>query len=578
MTGARALLHGTLQMATCSLPLAFCLQSFPCTPRGGEPASSGPGPAPPALRQPGARDARKAVPVAMTLRCEGPTHPISPLIYGIGARPMHDTQGRWRLHPAARRWGGNHASRYNWEHGNAWNTGKDWFFRNVDYDGTPGPAYERFIDDDLAHGAATALTVPTLGWVAKDTTSYAFPVSVHGPQLSVAPENADAGNGVSLRGTLLAPGPKERTSVPMPPSSIGRWVRAIRARDEARGRRGVAMYILDNEPTLWSETHRDVHPEPVSYDELLDRTIAYATEIRRADPEARIAGPAMWGFPALFESGVDKAAHPAHPDRDRHGGVALFPWWLAELRAHERRAGVVLIDVVDVHFYPQGRGIGVGASGETDPDTAARRIRSTRALWDPAYRDESWIADEVRLVPRLEAWIAENRPGLGVSIGEYNFGAEGHMSGGLAVAEALGRFAELGIASAFYWDYPAEGSPASWAFRAYRDFDGSGGRFLDASVPAASQDPLASIFASRDARGEHVVVVLLGLDPARAFAAQIDVSSCGRVVVGRRFVYQGGPTGFAPAELSQASAGARTLVTLPPYSITVLDLHFVPPP
>src|SRR6202022_154023 len=99
-----------------------------------------------------------------------------------------------------------------------------------------------------------------------------------------------------------------------------------------------------------------------------------------------------------------------------------------------------------------------------------------------------------RLAPRLQAWSAEKHPGLGISIGEYNFGAEGHMSGGLAVAEALGRFGEQGITSAFYWDYPAKNTPASWAFRAYRDFDGRGGKFLDESVPAESPDPRASIF------------------------------------------------------------------------------------
>ena len=579
MSGAHALLRGELPVAIRKLQiLGFCLLSSSCTPRGGEPASSGAGPAPTARPLPGARAPKEDVPVAMTVRCDAPTHPISPLIYGIGAKPMHGGPDLWLLHATARRWGGNHTSRYNWEHGNAWNAGKDWFFKNVDYDGAPRPAYRRFVDDDLAHGVATAITVPTIGWVAKDTTSFAFPVSVHGPQRSVAPENADVGNGVSRRGALLTPGPPDRTSVPMPPSSIGRWVREIRTRDETSGRRGVQMYILDNEPTLWSETHRDVHPHPVSYDELLEKTVAYAAEIRRADPEALIAGPAMWGWTALFSSGVDRAAYPAHPDRSDHGGVALLPWWLAEVSAREKRAGLRLIDLVDVHFYPQGRGIGVGVSGETDPDTAARRIRSTRALWDPTYEDESWIADRVHLVPRLEAWIAEMHPGLGISIGEYNFGAEEHMSGGLAVAEALGRFGALGIASAFYWDYPPRDSPASWAFRAYRDFDGRGGRFLDTSVPAGSPEPLASIFASRDASGEHMVVVLLDLDPSRSIAARVDLSSCGRVVTQRRFVYVGGRSGFAPASTEPETAGALPPVTLPPYSITVLDLHLVPQP
>src|SRR6185436_17484441 len=158
--------------------------------------------------------------------------------------------------------------------------------------------------------------------------------------------------------------------------------------------------------------------------------------------------------------------------QDAHGGTPLLPWWLRETLTHEKRTGVRLIDVVDVHFYPQGRGIGVGVAGETDRDTAARRIRATRSLWDPSYEDESWIGEKMRLLPRLRAWIDENHPGLGISIGEWNFGAERHMSGGLATAEALGRFGEQGVASAFYWDYPDRDSPAYWAFRAFRNFDG----------------------------------------------------------------------------------------------------------
>lgn len=545
-------------------------------------ASPEPAPAPPpagaAMSAPAARAPAGTVRVAMTLRCNEPTRPISPLIYGIGVQPTRDLPDQWLTFATARRWGGNHTSRYNWELGNAWNTGKDWFFENVDYSkGAARPAYQRFIEEDLAHGVATVMTVPTIGWVAKDTTSYGFPISLLGPQLSAAPENGDAGNGVAPGGALIRPGPPTRTSVAMPPADIGRWVRAIRGRDQAGKARGVHAYILDNEPTLWNETHRDVHPEPVSYDELLEKTVAYATEIRKADPDALIAGPALWGWTAYFYSGVDKAAYPAHPDQDRHGGVPLLPWWLGEVASYEKRTGVRLIDVVDVHFYPQGRGIGTGVSGETDAETAARRIRSTRALWDPVYKDESWIADRVRLIPRLQAWIAEKHPGLGISIGEYNFGAEEHMSGGLAVAEALGRFGQHGVASAFYWDYPPRNSPALQAFRAYRNFDDSGGRFLDESVRAESGHPLASIFASRDAKGDHVVVVLLDLDPSRAFAAEVDATSCGRVVGRREHVYVAGAPGFARVS-SEHDMGAPLRALLPPYSITVLDLHFTAKP
>ncbi|MGH7330806.1 MAG: hypothetical protein ACREJX_20850, partial [Polyangiaceae bacterium] len=55
--------------------------------------------------------------VAITIHCDKPSHPISPLIYGIGVQPNHDAPGsqEWVLGATARRWGGNHTSRYNWE-------------------------------------------------------------------------------------------------------------------------------------------------------------------------------------------------------------------------------------------------------------------------------------------------------------------------------------------------------------------------------------------------------------------------------------------------------------------------------
>ena len=170
-------------------------------------------------------------------------------------------------------------------------------------------------------------------------------------------------------------------------------------------------YILDNEPMLWNSTHRDVHPEPTTYDELLAKTIAYGTVIRRADPEAKIAGPAEWGWLAYHYSAKDAAAGVfLRPDRRQHGDVPLIPWYLRKLREHEQRTGTKVLDILDVHYYPMADGV---HSGQTDPATAARRIRSTRSLWDPTYKDESWIGERMRVLPLLREWIAENYPGLG---------------------------------------------------------------------------------------------------------------------------------------------------------------------
>ena len=514
---------------------------------------------------------RRARPIHMTVSCSGPSHRINPATYGIAYDPRLDGQAGhvWNLGIGARRWGGNPASRYNWEHGRAWNTANDWFYENVNFTGNADFTYEHFLAANRSHGVETALTVPMLGWVARDTESYSFPVTVFGPQQGTDPQRPDAGNGLSAAGKALDPAPPSRTSVAAPPEMIGRWVAAIREADGRRGGRRVHSYILDNEPMLWSSTHRDVHPLPTTYDELLERTVSYGSAVRRADPEAVIAGPAEWGWPAYFFSGLDAAAgFRVKPDRRQHQDVPLLAWYPRQLREHERRTGERLLDVVDVHFYPMAEGVG-GAEGGVAPAIAAKRIRSTRALWDPSYRDESWIDEPVRLLPRLKEWIGENYPGRGISIGEWNFGAETHMSGGLAAAEALGRFGEAGIHSAFYWTYPPPGSPAAHAFLAFRNYDGRGGRFLDFSIGTRA-DPGTSFFASRDEAGTSIVAVALNFDPEAPADVTFSLGSCGQPETVRSYSYDG-RSGFVPSPpLSPSTSEFRRV--LPPYSINVLQI------
>jgi hypothetical protein len=505
---------------------------------------------------------------ALTVKCKAPTHPISPLIYGVAnGKETED------LRASARRWGGNPTSRYNWQLGDAWSTASDYFFQNVKLDFT----YKSFIDEGLARKQAVAITVPIIGWVAKDRSSYSFPVSAYGAQKDIDPHHPDIGNGVGPNDKELRPGDPSRTSVPASPEWVRQWVKSIRDDDARRGTRGVQSYILDNEPALWNSTHRDIHPEPLGYDELLDRTIRYGAAVRAADPDAVIAGPAEWGWPAYFWSAKDAVAgFSAKPDRRAHGDVPLLNWYLAKLREHEQKTGVRILDVVDLHFYPQGKGIFEnGGGGGTDLDTAKRRFRATRSLWDPDYLDESWIKEKIRLIPRLKEVIAENYPGRGISIGEWNFGAEGHISGGLALAEVLGRFAQGGITSAYYWTAPKPSTPAYWAFRAFRNFDGRGGQFLDRYVESTAPDG-SSMFVSRDEAGQRMVAILVNFNNDTGLKAKIDVSSCGTVASRRTFGYAGQPAGFG--EPKTASGGGGVVEeSVPPYSITVFDIALAKP-
>lgn len=499
---------------------------------------------------------------ALTVLCRGASHTIDPMIYG-------SSSDDWSSGQSAHRIGGNTLTRTNWELG-AWNTGSDWYFRNVRAEGN----VFSWIKGNAEKRQPTALVVPLIGWIAKDDKAVGFPRSKWPQQRKFDPDVPEAGDGFTPAGKPIEPGPPTQTSIPAPPELIRDWIRRLVADDQARGWRGVHMYILDNEPTLWNETHRDVHPQPLTYDELLDRTIRYASVIREADPGAVIAGPAEWGWTGYMYSAEDReAGWMLRPDRRRHNDLPLVTWYLQQLAQYEKKTGKRLLDVLDLHFYPTPEGI-FGPEERTDPETSELRIRSTRSLWDSTYKDESWVSDVIRLIPRMREWVATNYPGLKISLGEWSFGAEDHISGGIATAEVLGRFGQQRLDSAFYWGKPKPTSPTYWAFRAFRNFDGNGGRFQDTSLPTRDTDRV-SLFASRDDAGGRLVLVLVNRDPARSSKATVQLQGCPVPSAVRMFAFDAHSQALELVERAQPHAKGVS-ATLPPYSFAVLDLDLQP--
>jgi hypothetical protein len=518
---------------------------------------------------------KASTPMAVT--CKSPGQPVSPTIFGIAWADTDKDIGA-----TAHRWGGNTTSRYNPKLGNAWSTANDWFWENIEID-----SWEKFVGKAAEKGGRAAITIPMLGWVAKDTESCAFTTKAFPHQDKTDPNRAHCGNGKKPDGKSVLEPPKDPSAwqTRITPEDVGAWVAQIKAADAKRGKRVVYMYILDNEPALWNTTHRDVHPDGITYDELLEKTIAFGTAVRKADPDAIIAGPAEWGWPGYFYSGKDaKAGFRLKPDRRAHDDQPLLAWYLKKLAEHEKKTGVRVLDVLDVHIYPQADGVqngddeGGDGGGSTDRPTNDLRLRTTRSLWDRDYEDESWIGEQkidanengrVFLIPRMKELIAKNYPGLGFQIGEYNFGAEHHISGALALAEALGRFALHGVSHAYYWTFPKKPKPAYWAFRAYRNYDDAGGRFLDTIVPSSSPSG-TSLFASRDESGKKWVLVALNFSADRPFETTIALDGCAAPSAIKSFVYTGAPQGMTPGDAKIEGSGIKT--KLPPSSLTVFEV------
>ncbi len=228
---------------------------------------------------------------------------------------------------------------------------------------------------------------------------------------------------------------------------MGEWVRAIRKYDNQTHTRNVEQYILDNEPMLWNSTHRDVHPSATTYERAAQKDHRLRHRGPQGRPPGRHSGARAVGLASVFLLGArtPKWASLPNPTAACTAIRPFLDWWLMKLRDHAQRTGQRILDVVDVHFYPQADGT-YGHGEKTDP--CRRRLahpRHARTVGSQPTRTSRGSPTKSSLIPRLKEIIADNYPGLKVSIGEYNFGGERHISGALAQAEALGRFGQQGV-------------------------------------------------------------------------------------------------------------------------------------
>jgi hypothetical protein len=494
-------------------------------------------------------------------------HAISPDIYGMnGGDPAFVAE----IGVSVARWGGNASSRYNFRN-QTYNTGSDWYFENIPTDADH--SVEGMVRSNLDRGIKPIVTVPMIGWVAKDSSpshpfTCGFPASRFPEQDAFDPWDAECGNG-QLNGTNLTGVPTD-SSIPVDASFDGAMVSHLVGQFGTAAQGGVPIYELDNEPVLWSSTHRDVHPEVVTYDELGGKGTATAAAIKAADPHAAVLGPSGWGYCEWIASGLDGCAPGA--DAAAHGGLNLSQWYLKNMKDFsDAHGGQRMLDYFDQHYYPQ-------ISGDKNPEANALRLRSTRSLWDPTYVEESWIgpggvnAPPLQFIRTMKAWVAQYNPGTKVAVTEYNWGALDDINGALAQADVLGIFGREGLDLATIWGEPQPTQPGAYSFRMYRNYDGAGSRFGDVSVSAASSDQgqLAVYGAQRSSDDALTLMVInkTGDD----LTSPLSVAGFDNHSTAQRFTY-------GPADLTSVVRGDDLAVhsgsvtaTYPANSITLLVL------
>ena len=440
-------------------------------------------------------DAQAIINITYTVQTDVNRTPISPYVYGSNWGSDTDY--------TARRSGGNRMTAYNWEN-NYSNAGNDWYFSNDNYlvsglpsgqQLIPGIAITTFQDQALSQNQASVVTLQMAGYVSADGNG----------DVNLTTETAPS---VRFKKVVFAKGapfcsPPGSPNVTDANVYIDEFVNfLVNKYGHAGEPNGVKFYDLDNEPDIWSSTHKEVHPAATGCAEYKNLSTAVSLAVKNVDPNAQILGPVSYGFTGYlqFQNAADWTSV-------KNGYSWFLDYYLDKMKADANTAGKRLLDGLDVHWYPEAR----DGTGDSDgnrivdvPSVYSRancnaRMQAPRTLWDTTYTEVSWIAHWDRsylpILPRLKLSINTYYPDTNLDITEYAYGGESHYSGGIATTDVLGIFGKYGVQLATYW---GDGNYVNAAIRMYRKYDfRTNATFGDTNVPATlAGDVNTSIYAS----------------------------------------------------------------------------------
>jgi hypothetical protein len=491
--------------------------------------------------------------------------PISPCVYGSNAHG-----GDEAANVGAVRWGGNRTTGYNWET-NYSSAGADWQHFNDDFllQGVPENQWRvpavvmtRFHQRARALGVPDLITLQMAGYVAGDNRR-----TVSEAETAPSPRWCRAEFRKNAPFTLT---PDTTDGVVYMDECVNYLVTKLGPAAEG----GVQMYSLDNEPAIWRGTHARIHPKPLKCDELIERSAALSSAVKDVDPTAKIVGGAFYGWSAFESLQGDESGWPAYSDE--YGGW-FINFYLDRMKRAGEAQGRRLLDVLDVHWYPEVRVNNVRITSDQpvgDRATMIARANATRSLWQADYEEQSWIGQwrrPVRLIGRLKDGIEQYYPGTGICFGEYNYGGSRDVSGALAQADFLGVCGREGVYMACHW-----GSLQGFTLAGYqiwRNYDGRDSTFGDTSVTAVTADPNdTSAYASLGEEGAvHIILINRKFDEPVTF--NLSITHDRALTTGQAWFVDGTRPAVQRGGEIAGIEGNRLTYTAPPFTVHHLVLR-----
>ena len=445
--------------------------------------------------------------VVYTIDASGTSGKISEYIYGLNV--SYDFSHSGEDYSTMVRFGGNRTTGFNWEN-NASNAGSDWHHSSDDFlvgysikgseRNAPGSVASTFIKNCLGSGQVPLFTIPIAYKVAADM-------------------NGEVAEGDESRWVANLPCKGEEFSR-TPDLGDGKVFQdeCVDFLTSAAGGGGKIFYCLDNEPGIWHSTHPRIVPEHISCAEFIDRSIEFASAVKDVDPLSTVFGFVAFGYSSYM-------SFAGAPDWDKIKSESNYDWfidyYLESMAKASEEKGKTLVDVLDLHWYPEARGDErICSSTANSLKDKKARLQAPRSLWDDTYKEDSWITATssnyfLPILPKILESIRKYSPTTKLAFTEYSYGGFDDITGAIALAEVLGIFGKYDIYAASHWGSP--GSYGDAAFKLYRDYDGNKSSFgewrLESSMSGSWENTGVFASASTESADEiHVIVTNKNMD------------------------------------------------------------------
>lgn len=514
--------------------------------------------------------------VSILIQADSGRKPISPWLYGRNnnlsddsKKPIADSllavyrEAGLRM---LRENGGNNTTKYNWRR--KLSSHPDWYNNVYAHDWT----YAAKILQDSLPGTQGLFGFQLLGKAASNTSNNFDDWSYNkGTWWEGTPQNL-AGGGVANDaggGKAATEGDPSKYLMDWPADSsaaiLDGWFGTGGAGLDASRFR---YWNMDNEPEIWGGTHDDVVTTPMDFETYFQKYLAVAKAVRARGVPVKLVGPVYcndwqwwtWNNSLVDDDGVDRSA------------MEMF---LKRIGEEEKKTGLKLLDVFDLHFYP-------GYNSASDvPDL----LQLHRVFWDTAYAwpgsngihmvDGKWkTATPNYTFERVRRWmlqyLGEERPVAMTEFGAMSAGGDVNARDAF-YASLLGTFADHGGELLTAWDW----YPGWWEVMHLFSRQAKAVRVRSIS----SMDSLVSAYSSISANGDSLVAILVNRDVSASQDVSLNLTGfvpSGAVATLRLSGISGetfrSRSRNALAAGTASTSGGLVPLALPPLSITAVTI------